>query len=142
MKHFDRLLKMYELAPIHEFYKGIHMELADKKASITLPVDKRYFHAGMSAHGSVYFKLLDDAAYFACQTVVEDYFIVTTSFSINLLRPITSGIIKAEGELDFMSKQMFTASSKLFDEKGRLVGTGQGSFLKSALPIQHVEGYS
>lgn len=141
MEHFDRLLKMYELAPIHEFYEGIHMELETKKATIMLPVDKRYFHAAMSAHGSVYFKLLDDSAYFACQTEVKDFFIVTTSFNIQLLRPITGGIIKAIGEVDFVSKQMMSASSKLFDEKGRLVGTGQGQFLKSALPISDVDGY-
>lgn len=141
MEHFDRLLKMYKLAPIHSFYEGIHMELSAKKATIELPIDQRYFHAAMSAHGSVYFKLLDDAAYFACQTEVKDFFIVTTSFSINLLRPITAGRIKAVGEVDFVSKQMMTASAQLFDEKGRLVGTGQGQFLKSSLPISEVDGY-
>ena len=141
MEHFERLLKMYKLAPIHEFYEGIHMELEQKKATITLPIDRRYFHAAMSAHGSVYFKLLDDSAYFACQTEVTDFFIVTTSFNIQLLRPITRGTIKAIGEVDFVSKQMMTATSKLFDEKGRLVGTGQGQFLKSALPISEVDGY-
>ena len=141
MEHFDRLLKMYELAPIHNFYGGIHMELSPGKARITLPIDQRYFHAAMSAHGSVYFKLLDDAAYFAAQTEVKDLFIVTTSFTINLLRPITQGIIRAEGELEFGSKQMFSAHSKLYDEKDRLVGTGTGQFLKSALPIIEVDGY-
>lgn len=142
MEHFDRLLKMYEAAPIHEFYEGIEMKLENRKATIELPIDKRYFHAAMSAHGSVYFKLLDDSAYFACQTEVTDYFIVTTSFTINLLRPITSGKITAIGEVDFISKQMMTASSKLYDAKGRLVGTGQGQFLKSKLPIEGVDGYA
>ncbi|MBD3636730.1 MAG: PaaI family thioesterase [Crocinitomicaceae bacterium] len=141
MEHFERLLKMYALAPIHDFYENISMELQPKKAEITLPIDKRYFHAAMSAHGSVYFKLLDDAAYFACQTEIRDFFIVTTSFHIELLRPITGGTIKAVGEMEFESKQMFTASSKLYDEKNRLVGTGRGQFLKSALPITEVDGY-
>ena len=90
----------------------------------------------------VYFKLLDDAAYFACQTEITDFFIVTTSFSVNLLRPITGGTVKAIGEMEFASKQMFSASSRLFDEKGRLVGTGQGQFLKSSLPINEVDGYT
>ena len=142
MEHFDRLLKMYQLAPIHNFYEGINIELSSKKAIITLPIDQRYFHAAMSAHGSVYFKLLDDAAYFACQTEITDFFIVTTSFSVNLLRPITGGTVKAIGEMEFASKQMFSASSRLFDEKGRLVGTGQGQFLKSSLPINEVDGYT
>lgn len=141
MEHFNRLLKMYAAAPIHDFYEGIGLELEDGKAVINLHIDERYFHAAMSAHGSVYFKLLDDAAYFACQSVVEDFFIVTTSFSINLLRPISEGKITAVGELDFESRQMFTASSKLYDEKGRLCGTGQGQFLKSALAISTVDGY-
>lgn len=141
MNHFNRLLKIYQLAPIHDFYEGIDMEVEQKKATISLPIDQRYFHAAMSAHGSVYFKLLDDSAYFACQSVVEDFFIVTTSFSVKLLRPITKGKITAVGELDFESRQMFTASSKLFDEKGRLCGTGQGQFLKSSLALSEVDGY-
>ena len=141
MEHFERLVKMYKLAPIHNFYENISIQLASKKATITLPIDQRYFHAAMSAHGSVYFKLLDDAAYFACQTEIKDFFIVTTSFNIELLRPITSGIIKAEGQIDFDGKQTFFGSSKLFDEKGRLCGIGQGQFLKSKLPISEVDGY-
>jgi uncharacterized protein (TIGR00369 family) len=141
MEHFERLAEMYRIAPIHNFYQGISMKLAPKKATISLPIDERYFHAAMSAHGSVYFKLLDDAAYFACQTEIKDFFIVTTSFNVELLRPITKGIITAEGEMDFDGKQTFFGSAKLYDEKGRLCGIGQGQFLKSKLPISEVEGY-
>ncbi len=86
MKHFERLLAIYKAAPIHNFYEGLQMTLSSKKCKISLPLKPTYFHAGMAAHGSVYFKLLDDAAYFACQTEIEDYFIVTTNFNINLLR--------------------------------------------------------
>lgn len=141
MEHFERLVEMYRRAPIHNFYEGIAMTLETKKATITLPIDERYFHAAMSAHGSVYFKLLDDAAYFACQTEVKDFFIVTTTFSIELLRPITTGVITAEGTMDFDGKQTFFGASKLFDEKGRICGIGQGQFLKSRMPISEVDGY-
>ena len=132
---------MYQAAPIHDFYQKIAMELSEGEATITLPVDQRYFHAAMAAHGSVYFKLLDDAAYFACQTVIKDYFIVTTSFNVQLLRPIKTGQIKAVGKLDFESPTHFFGSARLYDEKGRLCGTGSGQFVKSKLPIGKVEGY-
>lgn len=135
MTHFERLLAIYDAAPIHSFYEGLEMALSTKKCEISLPLKPSYFHAGMSAHGSVYFKLLDDAAYFACQTEIEDYFIVTTNFNLNLLRPLTKGIIKAVGEVDFMSLNLFTASARLYDEKGRLCATGQGSFMKSKLHL-------
>lgn len=89
----------------------------------------------MSAHGSVYFKLLDDAAYFACQTVIEDHFIVTTNFSINLLHPVTKGIVRAERTVDYIGGNLFTASARLVDEKGRLCATGQGQFMKSKIHL-------
>ena len=143
MEHFERLVKMYAAAPLHEFYEGITLDVSENRAKIALEIkDKRYFHAGMSTHGSVYFKLLDDAAYFACQSMILDNFIVTTAFNTQLLRPILGGKIYAEGVMDFESAQMFSATSKLYDEKGRLCGTGHGQFLKSRVALGDVEGYS
>lgn len=141
MEHFERLKTMYSLAPIHNFYEGIELIVSENKAEIILPIDQRYFHGGMSTHGSVYFKVLDDAAYFACQSVITDFFIVTTNFSINLLRPITGGTIRAVGEIDFVSANLFTASAKLYDERGKLCATGQGQFLKSKLSLADVDDY-
>ncbi|OIQ33868.1 MAG: hypothetical protein BM555_04560 [Crocinitomix sp. MedPE-SWsnd] len=142
MEHFERLIRMYDAAPIHNFYEGIKLSVEKNKARIDLEMkDDRYFHAGMSTHGSVYFKLLDDAAYFACQSMILDNFIVTTAFNTQLLRPILGGKIYAEGVMEFESAQMFSATSKLFDEKGRLCGTGHGQFLKSKVPLDAVKGY-
>ena len=141
MDHFERLVQMYNKAPIHDFYRNIQLTVNEKSSKIELPIDERYFHAAMSTHGSVYFKLLDDAAFFACQSQIKDFFIVTTSFSVQLLRPITKGRIYAEGKLEFQSRQMLTATSQLYDEKGRLCGSGQGQFLKSKLALESVEGY-
>ena len=36
-----------------------------------MPIKKDYFHALEAIHGSVYFKILDDAAFFAAQSVVK-----------------------------------------------------------------------
>lgn len=139
--HYKRLENMYLSAPMHTYYAGIKLDVESKKSVVTLPIKPDFFHAGMSAHGSIYFKVLDDAAYFACQSEIEDFFIVTTNFSINLLRPITKGTIKAVGGVDFISQNLFTASSKLYDERGRLCGTGQGQFMKSRVPLSGVESY-
>jgi uncharacterized protein (TIGR00369 family) len=141
MTHFERLIKMYAKAPIHTFYKEIKLSVEENKGTITLPITPNFFHGGMSTHGSVYFKLLDDAAYFACQSVIEDYFIVTTNFNISLLRPITKGKIMAIGKMDFASQQLFTATAELFDERGRLCGKGQGQFMKSKLSLSAVDDY-
>jgi len=141
MTHFERLIKMYAKAPIHNFYKNIELKVANKSSTVSLPITADFFHGGMSTHGSVYFKLLDDAAYFACQSEIEDYFIVTTNFNISLLRPITKGVITAIGKVDFTSKQLFTATAELYDDRNRLCGKGQGQFMKSKLPLSAVEDY-
>ena len=140
-QHYKQLENMYQAAPLHAFYKGIQLKVEEKKSTVTLAIRPEYFHAGMSTHGSVYFKLLDDSAYFACQSEIDDFFIVTTNFNISLLRPITKGTIKAVGTVDFSSKNLFTASAQLFDERGRLCGTGQGQFMKSRVALDGVEGY-
>lgn len=141
MDHFQRLIRLYEKAPIHNFYQGIKMTLEDKKATITLPIDTRYFHGGMAVHGSVYFKLLDDAAYFACQTQIHDYFILTANFNISLRRPITSGIITAIGEFESMNETVIIGKSTLVDENGKICGTGTGEFMKSKTRLEDLKDY-
>ncbi|MCH2234295.1 MAG: PaaI family thioesterase [Crocinitomicaceae bacterium] len=133
--HFDHLEHIYSIAPIHEFYKGISLIVEDGKATIHLEINSSYFHAGQSTHGSVYFKLLDDAAYFAVQSKVTDKFILTSTFNIQLFRPVTKGKIIAQGSVDLLSRNIFTASSKLFDEDGKLCAQGTGQFMKSPIDL-------
>ena len=103
--------------------------------------NQKYFHAGNSLHGSVYFKMLDDAAYFAVNSIVLDSFVYTTSFNIQILRPVKIGRIKAVGELKFKSKNLFIADAILYDEKNREVARGSGNFMKSGLILDETIGY-
>jgi len=92
-------------------------------------------------HGSVYFRLLDDAAFFAANSVVTDVFILTTSFYLNLYRPVKGGRLKAIGKLRFQSRNYLTAEASLFDEKGREVASGTGNFAKSKVVLSEEIGY-
>ncbi len=142
MNHFERLMQMYQLAPIHEHYPGINMLVEEERAEVTLDIDRRYFHAGEFAHGAVYFKLLDDCCYFACQSVETENFLVTTNLNVNLMRPIFKERIIAKGKVDFISSNLYTASGELFNEKGKLCGTAQASFMRSKGILGDVEMYS
>ena len=63
--HFIRLINMYHSAQINEkLFTGSHMEIEKGSCRITLPLQESYYHAMQAVHGSVYFKLLDDAAFF------------------------------------------------------------------------------
>ncbi len=85
--------------------------------------------------------MLDDAAYFAVNSVVTDSFVYTTSFNIQILRPVKSGKITANGELKFASKNLFIADAILYDEKNREVARGSGNFMKSGIMLGEEIGY-
>ena len=53
-----------------------------------LPDRARLFHAGGAAHGTIYFKMIDDAAFYACNSLVTDRFLLTTAFNLLFTRPL------------------------------------------------------
>ena len=142
MEHFDRLKRMYLGAPIHHFYEGITMSLDTGKCAISLPIDQRYFHAAMAVHGSVYFKLLDDACYFACQSLIHDFFLLTAHFETDLKRPITEGLITANAEFKVNSGHKFEAQATLINSDGKICGAGKGIFVKSQLKLEELTAYN
>src|SRR4030095_9601401 len=120
--HFRKLERMYLSAPVNQqIYGGIEIHISNEKAVISLPIETKFFHAAHAIHGSVYFKLLDDAAFFAVNSVVPDVFVYTVSFNVQLLRPVSAGVIKSTGELKFKSTNLFIADSTLVDENNKLI---------------------
>lgn len=139
--HFRSLELMYRQAPLHKFYKGIEISISPRSSEIILEVNENYFHAGGALHGSVYFKLLDDAAYFAGQSVETGYFLLTKNFTIHFKRPVTGGTLIARGKLEYTDVGLFTCSSELYLEGGKLVADGEGQFAISKVLLSGVEGY-
>ena len=133
---------MYLSAPVNtQVYNGITIAISNERAELSLKVEDKYFHAANAIHGSVYFKMLDDAAFFAVNSIVNDVFVYTVSFNVQLLRPVSAGIIRSIGELKFKSTNLFIADSMLFDEKNKLVGRGSGNFMRSKIELTDDIGY-
>lgn len=140
--HFRKLERMYLSAPLNnQLYKGITIHISEEKAELGLPIEEKFFHAANAIHGSVYFKMLDDAAFFAVNSIVKDVFVYTVSFNIQLLRPVSDGTIKSIGELKFKSSNLFIADASLFNEAGKLVGRGSGNFMRSKIALEENIGY-
>ena len=140
--HFRKLERMYLSALVNkEIYGGITISISNERAELSLLVEPKFFHAANAIHGSVYFKMLDDAAFFAVNSVVQDVFVYTVSFNVQLLRPVAKGIIKSTGELKFKSANLFIADSSLVDENNKVVGRGSGSFMRSKVLLTEEIGY-
>lgn len=140
--HYRKLENMYHSGPINQkSYPDVQLTVSEGRAEISLTVQPDYFHAGQSLHGSVYFKMLDDAAYFAVNSQITDSFVYTTSFHIQILRPVKTGVITAIGTVQFVSRNLFIGDAILYDSKGREVARGTGNFMKSGLTLDESLGY-
>ena len=140
--HFRKLEAMYLKAKVNKMiFDTTTCKISEGQAEIGLEISEKYFHALGAIHGSVYFKLLDDAAYFAVNSIVEDAFVLTTSFNVNLLRPANRGTLKAIGKLKYKSKNLFVAESILYNEEGKEIALGTGNFAKSKVPLSEAIGY-
>ncbi|MFN8583326.1 MAG: hypothetical protein U0163_20415 [Gemmatimonadaceae bacterium] len=74
--HFHRLERMYLAAPINRFFEPA-ITISDGRAEVRFTVRPDFHHAAHAMHGSVYFKALDDAAFFAVNSAVTDVFVLT-----------------------------------------------------------------
>jgi len=140
--HYRKLEKMYLSANLNNaIYDTTTVSIESEKATIGLEVVPKYHHALGAMHGSVYFKLLDDAAFFAVNSIVTDVFVLTTNFNINLVRPVVSGKIRAEGTIKFSSRSLWIAEATLYNEANKVVAFGTGHFAKSRVMLSEDIGY-
>lgn len=140
--HFEKLENMYLGANINtQIFETTTCKIESEKATITIDVSERYFHALGAIHGTVYFKLLDDAAYFAASSIVKDFFMLTTSFNINIIRPVSSGKLTAIGKVRYKSDSIFSAEATLYNNQGKEVAFGTGNFAKSKISLSKEVGY-
>lgn len=139
--HFRRLERMYALAPCNHYFQPTLL-VSEGRAEVVIPVRTDFFHTAHAVAGAVYFKALDDAAYFAVSSLVQDVFVLTANYTVYLTRPVSQGEIRAVGRVVHRSKNLFIAEAELVDHDSRQVGRGSGSFMRSTLPLSPEVGYA
>ncbi len=140
--HFRALESLYVQAPINQLFDS-RLEIAGEGlARIHFTVDQRYYHAAGALHGTSYFKMLDDAAFYAANSLVTDRFLLTTAFNLFFTRPLVEGPLIAEGRWVSGRKRVFVAESRLLDGDGEEAARGTGTFMRSAIPLASLPGYA
>ena len=139
--HFRKLENLYKHHPLNSFYQA-RISISHKYSEIVLTIKPEFHHAASAVHGAVYWKLLDDSAFFAANSVVENVFVLTASFTIYLTQPVSSGIIKAVGKLVYESKgNQLLAESVLFSDQGEEIARGNGVYIRSKVSLTPEIGY-
>ena len=140
-EHYRKLERMYASAPINAFFQPV-MRVSQGQAVVTTTVRRDFFHAANAVHGALYLKMLDDTAFFAVNSLVDDVFVLTVSLNAYLVRPVTDGELKAVGRVVHRSRRLYVAESQLTDSDGREIARGSGTFVPSDIILSPEIGYA
>lgn len=140
--HFRGLERLYENAPINRLFKSRLKITGMGAARIRFDVGSTLFHAAGAAHGTVYFKMLDDAAFYAANSLVSDRFLLTTAFNLHFTKPLIEGPVVAEGRWVSGRRRVYVAEARLVDAAGEEVARGTGTFARSRVPLATLAGYA
>lgn len=139
--HYRKLENMMHSAPFVKL-AGAKANIGKGEATITLPVRDDLHHAAGAMHGALYFLALDNAAFFAVNSLVEDVFVLTTSFTTYLTRPVSEGVVKAVGKVVHQSKSQFIAEAVMYDSENREIARANGVFVRSRIALTEKIGYA
>jgi uncharacterized protein (TIGR00369 family) len=139
--HFRALESLYRHAPVNDLFES-RLEIVERGfARIRFEVAESLFHAAGAAHGTLYFKMMDDAAFYACNSLVTDRFLLTTAFNLLFTRPLRAGPVIAEGRWASGRRRVFVGEARLIDSEGELAASGTGTFMRSHIPLSSLAGY-
>jgi len=139
-RHWRALEQMYHSAPINEFFRP-EMRIGPDETTIRMHVRRDFFHAANALHGAAYFKMLDDATFFAVSAQVSDVFVLTGTFTITLRKPVTGGIVIATGRVTGQEGRRIMADGVLVDDAGATVAEGSGVFVRSKIALTSIDAY-
>jgi uncharacterized protein (TIGR00369 family) len=139
--HYRALEALYASAPINRLFDSRLEIVAEGHARIRFTVAETVHHAAGAAHGTIYFKMLDDAAFYAANAMVTDRFLLTTAFNLHFTKPIRAGEVVAEGRWISGRRRVFIAESHLVDAEGDEIGRGTGTFMRSHIALSGLHGY-
>ncbi|HWW65522.1 MAG TPA: PaaI family thioesterase [Sphingomonadaceae bacterium] len=140
--HYRALESLYDAAPINRLFPS-RLEIVEAGvARIRFTMDPTVHHAAGAAHGTSYFKMLDDAAFYAANSLVSDRFLLTTAFNLLFTRPIVAGDVIAEGRWISGKRRVLVAEARLIDASGAEAARGTGTFMRSRIPLASLPGYA
>ena len=141
-EHYGCLENMYLHAPSNQSYEALNLRVTRGRAVVTVEATPALHHAGKGMHGAHYFKLMDDAAFFAANSLITDSWVLTAQFSIQLFRPVATGQLRAEGTVTKPGRSTIFAEAVLYGPEGKELGRGHGSFSVTSVPLESAEHYA
>jgi acyl-coenzyme A thioesterase PaaI-like protein len=85
--------------------------------------------------------MLDDVAFYACNSLVTDRFLLTTAFNLLFTKPLKEGPVIAEGRWASGRRRVLVGEARLLLPNGEEAARGTGTFMRSHIPLTSLPGY-
>ena len=139
--HLKALESLYRSAPINRLFASTLSLPEAGRSEIAFTVSGDAYHAAGAAHGTLYFKMLDDAAFYAANGLVSDRFLLTTAFNLHFTKPMREGEARAEGRWISGRRRVFVGEARIVDSSGEECARGTGTFMRSHIALSGLDGY-
>ncbi|AFE06194.1 hypothetical protein COCOR_05105 [Corallococcus coralloides DSM 2259] len=132
---YDALMRILPLAPINKLYQPRDLVVRKGEASLEMPVLEQFFNGGHMVHGSTYFKGLDEAAWFAANSLADRFALATTSFTTYIVRAVRKGNLQVRARVISATPNLVVVEADMFNDGDVLVARGSGTFQPTQVPI-------
>ena len=138
--HWRGLERVYLAAPINRNLNP-RMIIGNGVCTVSMSISDSMHHTANALHGSIYFKMLDEAAFFASNSLEPEVFMLTSSFNTYLTRPVSEGVLRAEGKVVNQNRSQIISEAVVYDEHDNEIGRGSGLFVRSKIQLKELPGY-
>jgi uncharacterized protein (TIGR00369 family) len=116
----------------HPMHKPLNMSVAlkEKSAKITMSVHSSVLNFVGILHGSIYFKLMDDACFFAVIATNQSSFVVTSNMTVNYIKPVSEGMIITHASVITKRGRLYLCESHITNLEGSILAHATGSFIE------------
>ena len=122
------LLKKYLNHPMH---KGLNLNVTMSQgvATVEMTVSPEICNLVGILHGNYYFKIMDDACFFAALSLNKHEFVATANFNIHYFSPASKGQLIASAQVVHARGTKYVCECTIVDKEQKKYGCGSGLFI-------------
>src|SRR5690554_5328073 len=103
---------------------------ADGRAEISMPITENLLQSAGIVHGGMLCTLIDSVLGTVVRATLQKVTpVATIDLNVSFLRPGGLGRLYARGEPIKVGRRVLVGVGEVFDESGRMLATGRGSFM-------------
>ncbi|RAP30762.1 thioesterase [Candidatus Marinamargulisbacteria bacterium SCGC AG-343-D04] len=116
----------------HEMHRNLdlRLEMNDGKSTLSCVISNTILNLVGIVHGAIYFKLMDDACFFAALSIENSHFVATADFNIHYIKPASKGRLTAYAHIVNHRKNRYLCACDIKNDAGELCAHGTGTFVE------------